>query len=307
MHDLSIVIVSYNTRELLEECLDSVEMTRQDLALEVFVVDNASRDDSCAMVASKFPHVKLIGNDHNAGFAAANNQALEQAEGRHVMLLNSDTVVRPGALATLVRFMDDHPEVGYCGPKLVNGDGSHQPSARRFLTLWTGWYLTTGRAVRYPDSPHAPDLHVSRGCDHTFPADWMTGAALVVRRSAMEQVGLLDAGFFMYFEEMEWCQRLARANWQGWYVAEAEILHWGGQSVGEQQADEPFSGNHPGYWVHSRRRYERKAHGWLGMLICEGMDIGLHAAIWLRHRGSSNAESQRKARRAAKRIRYLLA
>lgn len=243
--DLSIVIVSYNTRELLRTCLASVlstlsrhEPIHQDraqrlLSFEIWVVDNASADGSAAMVATDFPDVLLITNGQNLGFAAANNQALLQAKGRYVLLLNPDTVVLEDACRDLVTFMDDHPEAGAAGVKLLNPDGTLQHAAFRFpsllMTLFDFFPLNhriansrlNGRypARRYDGSP--------------FQIDHPLGACFIVRRTAAEQVGWLDPEFFIYCEEVDWCIRLKRAGWSIYCVPHAQVIHYGGQSTAQ--------------------------------------------------------------------------
>lgn len=241
--DLSIVIVSYNVRELLAQCLESVvsgqwsvdnnlTTTHHPLSTEILVVDNASRDDSAALVREKFPLVHLIENESNRGFAAANNQAFPLTTGRYVLMLNPDTTVRPGSLEILVKFMDEHPKAGACGGKLLYGDGSFQHSAFRFPSLAQvfldffplHWRLTDSRLNgRYPREWYA------RGAP--FPVDHPLGADLLVRRAAAEQVGWLDEKFFIYCEEIDWCMRLKRAGWQIWCVPQAEIVHHEAQST----------------------------------------------------------------------------
>ncbi|MCB9867708.1 MAG: glycosyltransferase family 2 protein [Phycisphaerales bacterium] len=306
MTDLSIVIVSYNTRELLRECLESLTLGAAGIAVETFVVDNASKDASAEMVAERFPQVRLIRNPDNRGFAAANNLGLAEATGRHVMLLNPDTVVRPGAFAELVRFMDAHPQAGYCGPRLVNADGSHQLSARRFPTWWSSAANLLGWDKKHPASRHCGDLHAAAGDRTEMPAGWLTGACLLVRRTAMQQVGVLDEGYFMYFEETDWCRRLANAGWAGWYVPSAEVLHYGGQSVGPVESDAPFFGNRPAFWVPSQRRYYRRHLGRGGHLVAVSLEVALNALLWLRHRWRKAPESRTKARRASQALHHLL-
>lgn len=229
--DLSIVIVSYNVRDLLAQCLQSVVC---DLSPEVFVVDNASSDDSAAMVREKFPAVHLIANAENRGFAAANNQAFPLTRGRYVLLLNPDTQVRAGALETLLRFMDAHTSrrAGACGGKLLYGDGTLQHSAFGFPTLAQvfldffplNWRLTNSRLNgRYPANWYA------RG--QPFQIDHPLGADFLVRREAAEQVGWLDDQFFIYCEEIDWAMRIKRAGWQIWCVPQAEIVHHAAQST----------------------------------------------------------------------------
>ncbi len=242
--DLSIVIVSYNVRDLLARCLDSV-LSRQSLisnlqspvpdgrlTTEVSVVDNASSDGSAAMVRERFPDVCLIENRENRGFAAANNQAFAQTHGRYVLMLNPDTEVRAGALETLVAFMDAHPQAGACGGSLVYGDGAFQHSAFRFpslLQVWLdffpmNWRLTDSRwNGRYPRAWYA------RG--DPFEIDHPLGADLLVRRTTAEQVGWLDERFFIYCEEIDWCMRIKRAGWRIWCVPGAAIVHHEAQST----------------------------------------------------------------------------
>ena len=230
--DLSIVIVSYNVRELLGDCLSSLFTAHCPLSTETWVVDNASQDDSAAMVRTKFPSVHLIENADNRGFAAANNQAFARTTGRYVLMLNPDTTVRPGALDTLVKFMDEHRRAGACGGKLLYGDGTLQHSAFRFPTLAQifldffplNWRLTDSRFNgRYPREWYA------RG--KPFQVDHPLGADFLVRREAVEQVGWLDDKFFIYCEEIDWAIRLKRAGWQIWCVPQAEIVHHEAQST----------------------------------------------------------------------------
>jgi N-acetylglucosaminyl-diphospho-decaprenol L-rhamnosyltransferase len=245
--ELSIVIVSYNTRQLLKECLDSVyaSLAESTLVSEVIVVDNASRDGSAAMVRKHFPQVRLIANQDNRGFAAANNQAL-RALGygtedtphpqppEYVILLNPDTIVGESALTALVRFMDENPRAGACGARLLHSDGSFQHSAFAFPTLLQvlldffpiNYRLTDSRLNgRYPRRLYQ--------ADKPFPIDHPLGAALMVRREAIEQVGLLDERFFIYCEEIDWCLRIKAARWGMWCVPEAEIVHHVAQSTGQ--------------------------------------------------------------------------
>ncbi|MBI5033902.1 MAG: glycosyltransferase family 2 protein [Chloroflexi bacterium] len=229
-----MVIVSYNVRELLADCLASLFTARRDrpLSTEVFVVDNGSHDGSAAMVRERFPSVHLIENAENRGFAAANNQAFPLTTGRYILMLNCDTEVRPGALQTLVKFMDEHSRAGVCGGTLFYGDGTLQHSVFRFPTLSQifldffplNWRLTNSRFNgRYPREWYA------RG--EPFQVDHPLGADFLVRRDAAEQVGWLDDKFFIYCEEIDWAIRIKRAGWQIWCVPQAEIVHHEAQST----------------------------------------------------------------------------
>lgn len=224
---LSIVIVNWNTRQMLTGCLDSLEQGIAPLdrsSVETFVVDNASADGSATMVRQHFPWAQVIENAQNIGFAAGNNQAIAQAGGRYVLLLNSDTVVHPGALTELLAFMDADSTAGACGARLLNSDGTLQPSCQPMLTpereFWCLTFLERvwSRAT-YP--MHTWDNFTPRR------VDVIKGACLLLRRSAIDEVGLLDDGYFMYTEEVDLCYRLARAGWTLWYVPVAVVTHFG--------------------------------------------------------------------------------
>lgn len=236
--DLSIVIVNWNTRDLLDACLRSVldEAAAARLTVEIFVVDNASTDQSADMVRRRYPDVVLIENKHNPGFAVANNQALVLAKGRYSLLLNPDTVVLNDGLGALVRFMDEHPEAGAAGARLLNANGSLQrscspePTLRR--ELWRLFHL---------DDFKPQGVYAMRkwSVDKPRQVDVVQGAAMIVRAAVLEQVGLLDGGYFMYSEEVDWCTRIRQAGWRIYWVPAARIIHYGGQSA-RQIADAMF-------------------------------------------------------------------
>jgi len=226
--DLSIIIVSWNTRELLAECLQSLEDTIQKMCFDVWVVDNGSSDGSVAMIQERFPRTHVIANSENVGFARANNQALARCQGRYVLLLNSDAKVLPGTLGTLVGFMERHPQAGLAGVRLLNPDGTFQASHSPFPTLLTEILLLSGLGrrwvrARYPS--YGPG--VAHGARRV---DYVEGACLLARRAAIDQVGPLDEAIFMYAEEVDWCYRFAQLGWEVWYLPAAAIIHYGGQS-----------------------------------------------------------------------------
>ncbi len=246
--DLSIVIVSYNVRDLLEQCLQSVVGRRSqatghascDLRLETIVVDNSSSDNSAAMVREKFTSVRLIVNSENRGFAAANNQAFAQASGRYVLMLNPDAELRDGALEIFVEFMDTHPRAAVCGGKLLYADGTLQHSAFRFPTLaqiFLDFFPMNRRLTDSRINGRYPRTCYARG--DPFQVDHPLGADFMVRRQAAEQVGWLDDQFFIYCEEIDWAIRLKRAGWQIWCVPQAEIVHHEAQST-RQSSDQSF-------------------------------------------------------------------
>lgn len=230
MQDLSIIVVSYNTRELTRACLRSAfeGLERSALRGEVWVVDNASADGSADMVRADFPQAHLIANAENRGFAAANNQAIARCDARHVMLLNSDAEVRGDALGEMVRVLDARPQVGAVGARLVYPDGSFQHSAFRFpgfAQIFLDFFPLHGRLLdsrlngRYP-------RRLYEGAE-PFPVDHPLGAALMVRGETIRQVGPLDDGFFMYCEEIDWCWRMRKAGWDVLCVPTAVVMHHG--------------------------------------------------------------------------------
>jgi GT2 family glycosyltransferase len=224
--DVSIVIVSWNTRDLLSDCLQSLR-AEAGVSTEVFVVDNGSQDGSASMVAAEFPGVRLIQNQENRGFARAANQGLTFAHGRYRMLLNSDTRVPVGALRRLVATMDAHPRVGACGPQLRHFDGTLQPTGRAFPTLLASMVAITPVPgwVRRATA----DRFERRDYGLTCEVDELCGAALILRPEALAQVGLLDEEFFFFGEDVDLCWRLHDAGWRVVYLPEAVIEHgWGG-------------------------------------------------------------------------------
>ncbi|MBN2306199.1 MAG: glycosyltransferase family 2 protein [Anaerolineae bacterium] len=231
--DLSIIIISFNVRDLLRDCLQSVFEHHDALTIEVFVVDNASGDDSAAMVRTEFPQVTLIENDDNRGFAAANNQAIEIARGRQVLLLNSDTVVLPGALTTLVALIDSDERIAVVGPKLLNPDGSLQTSCRSFPNP-INFSIYSFASYNVLPRLSWPVPFLLESWDHSRRLDLMTGhvlgAAMLIRRAVFEQIGTLDEDYFFYGEEKDFCYRAIRAGYRVVFEPAAQIIHYGGQS-----------------------------------------------------------------------------
>jgi GT2 family glycosyltransferase len=226
--DLSIIIINWNTQAMLRDCLNTVMAGLDGLTADVMVVDNVSSDGSADMVTAEFPSVHLIRNAKNMGFAAANNQALRIATGRHVMLLNSDTLVHGDVLPRTVAYLDTHPHVGVMGPRILNSDGTTQVSATAFPSLGMLRLQTLGltRFARF-------DRYRMTNWDRRDEreVEVISGCAMLIRKSAMEQVGLLDDDFFFYGEETDWCRRFAAAGWAVVYAPVGEITHFGGGSV----------------------------------------------------------------------------
>ncbi|MCS7252527.1 MAG: glycosyltransferase family 2 protein [Armatimonadota bacterium] len=229
--DVSICIVNFNTRDELDGCIASLERGASLITFEVIVVDNASIDGSPHMVRTKYPWVKLIVNERNIGFAAGCNQAMLHSSGRYIMLLNPDTVVHDGAIEKLVRFMDEHPGVAIVGPKLLNPDGTLQYSCRAFPTLLTGLFRNTPLERLFPSNkPTKEYLLKNHSHEEPMEVDWLSGAAMLVRRDAIRTVGMLDEGYFMYCEDVDWCWRMRKAGFKVFYVPSAIVTHAIGKS-----------------------------------------------------------------------------
>lgn len=233
--DLSIIIVSYNTRNLLRNCLQSIYANASEGDFEVLVIDNASTDGSANMVKEEFPQVELICNEKNLGFAKANNLGIERSNGRHILLLNSDTEVLAGALDGMVNFLEAHPDVDVLGCQLLDSMGKAEESCGFFPTpkailltklrhrkLLEPWFKNSRASILSPERAQG--------------VDWVTGACLMTRRRVVNEVGLLDEKMFMYFEDVDWCYRMKKAGWKIYFAPEVRIIHKRGASL-EQVPD----------------------------------------------------------------------
>lgn len=226
--DLSILIVSYNTRDLLKDCLESIFTRTQDLSYEIIVVDNNSRDGSVRMLEKLFEEVAVIANRENLGFAKANNQAITRSKGRYVLLLNPDTLIQPNSLTKLVAFMDTHPEADGAGCKLLNRDGSTQHSIGNFPTITNQIAQSLFFHHLFPQVDFFGEINYSEDSYTKIrPVDWVFGAAFIVRREVIEKIGLLDEDFFLFSEEKDWCYRISRAQGKVYYYPGAQIIHYG--------------------------------------------------------------------------------
>ena len=240
MLDLGIVVVSYCTRDLLRDCLRSVYASQGPVTFEVCVVDNASSDGSADMVAREFPQATLIANEENAGYPAANNQGLrafgfkrkpspdQRTEApRFALLLNSDTEIPPDALGTMLDFMEQHADAGVVGPKLVRPNGSLDPACRRsFPTPEISFYRMSGLSHLFPGSRRFGRYNLTYlDPDKLTEVDSVVGAFMLVRREAIEDVGLMDETFFMYGEDLDWAYRIKDADWRIYYNPAVTVLH----------------------------------------------------------------------------------
>ncbi len=267
MPDLAILIVNWNTRQLLAECLNSLYAHPPACPYEVWVVDNASTDGSVDMVRQAFPEVHLVANAENLGFARANNQGMRLCAGRYVLLFNSDAAATPGALEALVEVAEAQPRAAIVGAQLLNPDGSFQAAYTPFPTLWREFLILTGlgrlwRGRWYPSA----GPQVERGPQ---PVDYVEGACLLVRRQAVQEVGGMDEGYFMYAEEVDWCLAMRRAGWQVWYQPGARIIHHGGASSRQRRPQREAD------LYRSRVRFFRKWYGARAAGLLKALILGL--------------------------------
>jgi len=216
---------------MLLDCIRSIYETLKTPAYEIIVVDNASTDGSVEAVRLTYPDVILIENDYNNWFTGATNQAMLESRGEYILCLNPDTICKPHAIDRLIRFLDDHPAVGVVGPRLLNGDESLQPSCRNFLT---NRRLVLQHIFPWHSMPNSWRKHtVLEYWDHDeiLEVDWIIGACILVRRTAVEEVGLKDEGYPIFHEETDWCYRFNKAGWSTWFLPDAEVIHFGSQTV----------------------------------------------------------------------------
>lgn len=232
------VIVAWNSGEWLGRCHRSLQAGHSNAAFQVILVDNASSDGSPQRLARDFSAVELIINEQNGGFARACNQGIRRARGRYVLLLNPDVIVGEGALDAMVAFMDDHPEVGILGPRLLNPDGSRQHSCRLFPTYSAALFNRTSLLTRFfPRNRFSRRyLQSGRNPNQVEEVDWVSGACMLVRREAIKDVGLLDEAFFLHCEDVDWCKRMWAKGWKVVYFPKAEMTH----RIGHSTSQAPF-------------------------------------------------------------------
>jgi GT2 family glycosyltransferase len=253
--ELSIIIVNWNTRDLLRDCLNSVYAETKATPFEVFVVDNASSDSSAEMVKREFPQVRLIENKDNLGIGRGNNQAIRESTGTYIVLLNPDTLVLSGALDKLAAFMRAHPHTDASAPTLLNPDGSPQPSVRdRYSFNYCVEFLLMQSLATY-----LPRLLVSKWgkrethSRHPRQVAWVSGACVMARRETVDKVGLLDERYFLFADDTDWCYRLRQLGGRICFMPEAGIIHYGGQSV--KQTDTGLENSYQSRYLFMKKHY----------------------------------------------------
>ncbi len=259
--DISVVIVGWNAKHYLELCLDSLAKSPPRRSMEVLVVDNASSDGTSEMIEARYPWVKLIKSSENLGFSKGNNVAIRQAQGRYVALVNPDVIVFAGCLDALADFLDENPKVGNVGPRVLNPDMSMQSTCRRFPTLWNNFCSATSLSTRFPNSRFFAGEHMFYfPHDRTLPVDVLVGCFSMIRREALDTVGLLDEDLFMYGDDVDWCRRARDAGWE-------VVFYPGGQAIHDRgKITAPFPVRFAVAQQRSVLHYWRKHHSFLGVL-----------------------------------------
>ena len=283
---LVIVIVSWNTAQLLRQCLLTLktELVRSgfsDSNCAVFVIDNDSSDGSAELVANEFPWAKLTANQRNVGFAAANNQALNMVSAEYILLLNPDTEVKAGALSTLIQFLDNHPKAAVVAPQLLNSDGSVQRSCRAFPSFSGMLFELLGLSRLMPSVKKFREYKMlDWEHDDERQVDQPEGACLLIRSTVFDQVGRLDEGYFMLFEEVDWCYSVKQAGWEIWFTPTAQVLHHYGQSIKQVKVKMILS-SHRGlyrFWYKHYRngRWYLDAFAYAGLMSLAYLRIAAH-------------------------------
>lgn len=231
--DLSIIIISYNSKQFIQKCLNSLLTSASHLALEIIVVDNASQDRSADLIKTSFPNVKLICNLENLGYARACNQGIEEAKGEYLFILNPDTELSGGSPEAMIRFIDEHPRCGVLGPKLLDEGGKTEFSCRAFPSYSAVFFNRYSLLTRmFPRSKYA-DRYLKTNWQHDTvkEVDWVSGAAMMIRKDCLDQIGNFDEDFFMYCEDVDICRRARDKGWQIFYYPYLELTHIIGGSI----------------------------------------------------------------------------
>ena len=285
--DISVLIISFNTRDRLRECLEALRAQTGGLCFETVVLDNASRDGSADMVSAEFKEVKLVRSEINLGFGNGNNRGLEQTQGRYVVLLNSDAILPPATLSMALAHMDEEPKAGMGGGRLLAPDGGWQPSARSFPSLLDEFLNLSGLAARFPKSRFFGRF------DRTWAdpgqaanVDWVPGAFAIIRRELIESIGFFDPRFFLYYEEVDLCRRIKAAGFSVRYWPDLRVCHIGGESS-KTLTEMSFAskGSQLTLWrMRSQLLFYRKWHGPLSAWLVKSLEQGWHGLRALRNR-----------------------
>lgn len=281
---ISIIIVSYNTKDILRKCLESLFLNKGKHNIEVFVVDNNSNDNSASMVREDFRNIILIENSNNKGFAAANNQAYEKSIGDYVILLNPDAYIKPDAIDNSVDFMESHPECGICGGRLVNLENQLDPSARKFPNSLYKLFTISGLSNKFPSSKIFGKGDFKHFDHNTvIEVDWVPGTFAIYRKKMLENTGFLDNRFYIYYEETDLCLRVKRAGWKIYFIPNAEVIHVGGASS-KTRKDHKFDSSGSQvlkFRMQSEYLYFKKNYNIFSVLANAGVEITWNILRWI--------------------------
>jgi len=272
--DVSVIIVNYNTKKLTIECIQSLLATERDVNFEVILIDNASTDGTIQEVNKLFPHVITIENRENLGFSKANNQGIVRAAGRYVLLLNSDTVVEPHTLSTMVNYMDTHSNVGASGCKLVLPNGQLDEACKRgFPTPLGSFYYALGFSRRHPSNPKYNQYKLTHlNPDDVHEVDCLVGAFMFVRREVIESIGGLDEDFFMYGEDIDWCYRIKQSGWGIVYYPRTTVIHYKGASSRKKPLKIIYE-FHRAMVLFHRKHYQKRYPFFINGLVYAGIGM----------------------------------
>jgi GT2 family glycosyltransferase len=282
--DVSICIVTYHARDFLRDCLLSIYGMVGSISFEIIVVDNHSEDGTLDMLRQEFPEVRLLINEQNTGYTRPNNQAIRVSEGRTILLINPDTLVKPNAITELVSFLDAHSEVGIVGPKVLNRDGTLQKQCRRSEARpWDSICYFSGLSRLFPhDKRFAGYLMTYLDEDLTHETEAVSGSSMLIRRAVIDQIGDLDENFFAYQEDTDYCRRARLAGWKVFYHPSAQIIHYGGEGGSKVQPYRAIIEWHRSYYLYYRKHFAKdypiifSAVYYFGMLMKLGLTLSIN-------------------------------
>ena len=300
MTEVSVIVVSWNTKDILRQCLESLYRESNDIELELILVDNASTDGSPEMVRQEFPQAILICNSQNRGFAAANNQGIEIAKGRFVLLLNPDTVILDRAIQKTIAFAEQHPRAGAVGIRNIHADGQLQKNCFQYASL-LNLAITTSSLHRLFSNSKFFSRERMNWWDYTDSrkVDVVAGCYMLVPRKVIDEIGGLDEAYFMYGEEMDWCWRMAKAGLEVWYCNDAKIIHYGGMSTSQNPIEMHKQGLSSFFYFIEKREGQLARYTAQALIIFNGiLRTAFWSCRWVVSSGKAREASAQKLRQA---------
>jgi GT2 family glycosyltransferase len=279
--EISCCIVSFNTCDLLRDCLNAIYQFPPSCPFEIIVVDNSSNDGTQEMLRESYPEVHFVENERNEGYTGPMNTAMKLGRGKYLVQLNPDTLVRPDTFDPLVCFLEEHAEAGICTPKVLNRDGSLQKQCRRSAGRpWDAFTYFSGLAKRYPDNPrYAGYLMTYLEENEVNEVEAVSGSCMMIRREVIDQIGYLDERFFAYQEDADFCFRARLAGWKIFYVPAAQIIHFGGQGGSKVEIYQSIYHWHRSYFLYYRKHLAREYNFVMDMLVFLGVGIKMATAF----------------------------